>query len=458
MAQEEIIARAVEGVKHRARAVRRRRVLARGRLAHRARFPRARWSRRPSRPAPPRSTSRTPSATRCRTNSPSCSATCASTCATSTRSCSACTATTTSAWRWPTAWPRCDAGARQIECTINGIGERAGNCSLEEVVMALQDARRVLQPRHRHRHQRLYPTSRAAVEHHRHAVQRNKAIVGENAFAHEAGIHQDGMLKHRSTYEIMRPEDVGPVAHATWCSASTAAATPCASASRNSASSSTTRSSNARVRRVQGARRQEEGAVRRRHRGARAEGRRRGWRRSVAARSPARRTATPPPPAARRVVLAARRRSAASRSRPPATARWMPRSRPSSSATGVDVKLRKFEVRSVSGAKTRRARRSSRRVQRRTYRGTSVSTDIVESGVRAFLTSSTASRHRAAPSRRAASEQRIAPTERSRSDDRARVNDRRARCSRRSGTSTWSCPRRPTRRRCSTSTCTSSTK
>ena len=100
-------------------------------------------------------------------------------------------------------------GAGQIECTINGIGERAGNCSLEEVVMALRT-------RHDHYHattgivtQRLVPTSRLVANITGIQVQRNKAIVGRNAFAHEAGIHQDGMLKERSTYEIMRPEDVG---------------------------------------------------------------------------------------------------------------------------------------------------------------------------------------------------------------------------------------------------------
>jgi 2-isopropylmalate synthase len=100
-------------------------------------------------------------------------------------------------------------GAGQIECTINGLGERAGNCSLEEVVMALRT-------RHDYYHcetgihaRRLVPTSRLVAGVTGIHVQRNKAIVGQNAFAHEAGIHQDGMLKERTTYEIMRPEDVG---------------------------------------------------------------------------------------------------------------------------------------------------------------------------------------------------------------------------------------------------------
>ena len=102
------------------------------------------------------------------------------------------------------------AGARQIECTINGIGERAGNCSLEEAVMAIRtrgdtfrgvwtgvDSREIM------RSSRLVSRMTGFV------VQRNKAVVGANAFAHESGIHQDGVLKHSQNYEIMRPEDVG---------------------------------------------------------------------------------------------------------------------------------------------------------------------------------------------------------------------------------------------------------
>ncbi|HEY2840845.1 MAG TPA: 2-isopropylmalate synthase [Pirellulales bacterium] len=100
-------------------------------------------------------------------------------------------------------------GAGQIECTINGIGERAGNCSLEEVVMALRTRHDVYQAGTGIVTQRLVPTSRLVSNITGMHVQRNKAIVGRNAFAHEAGIHQDGMLKERTTYEIMRPEDVG---------------------------------------------------------------------------------------------------------------------------------------------------------------------------------------------------------------------------------------------------------
>ncbi len=100
-------------------------------------------------------------------------------------------------------------GARQIECTINGIGERAGNASLEEVVMAIKTRHDVLPLRTGIRSERLYPTSRLVSQVTGLHVQRNKAIVGQNAFAHEAGIHQHGMLTHRETYEIMRPEEVG---------------------------------------------------------------------------------------------------------------------------------------------------------------------------------------------------------------------------------------------------------
>ena len=100
-------------------------------------------------------------------------------------------------------------GAGQIECTINGIGERAGNCSLEEVVMALRTRQDFYHCDTRINTQRLVPTSRLVSNVTGMQVQRNKAIVGRNAFAHEAGIHQDGMLKEPRTYEIMRPEDVG---------------------------------------------------------------------------------------------------------------------------------------------------------------------------------------------------------------------------------------------------------
>jgi 2-isopropylmalate synthase len=100
-------------------------------------------------------------------------------------------------------------GARQIECTINGIGERAGNASLEEVVMAI----RTRQDKHPYRNnivtQNIMRTSKLLATITGFDVQPNKAIVGRNAFAHESGIHQDGVLKNAATYEIMTPESVG---------------------------------------------------------------------------------------------------------------------------------------------------------------------------------------------------------------------------------------------------------
>jgi 2-isopropylmalate synthase len=101
------------------------------------------------------------------------------------------------------------AGARQVECTINGIGERAGNASLEEIVMATRVRQDRLPYSTDIATERIYGASQLLTRLTGEAVQANKAIVGRNAFAHEAGIHQDGMLKDRRTYEIMRPEDVG---------------------------------------------------------------------------------------------------------------------------------------------------------------------------------------------------------------------------------------------------------
>ena len=102
-----------------------------------------------------------------------------------------------------------EAGARQVECTINGIGERAGNAALEEIVMALEVRRDALPWRTGIQTAALVPTSRTLSSIVGVPVPPNKAIVGDNAFAHESGIHQDGMLKHEMTYEIMRPESVG---------------------------------------------------------------------------------------------------------------------------------------------------------------------------------------------------------------------------------------------------------
>jgi 2-isopropylmalate synthase len=101
------------------------------------------------------------------------------------------------------------AGARQIECTINGVGERAGNAALEEVVMAMKTRPDRLPYETRIVTEHLYPCSQMLTSMITFGPQPNKAIVGENAFAHEAGIHQDGFLKERTTYEIMEPKSVG---------------------------------------------------------------------------------------------------------------------------------------------------------------------------------------------------------------------------------------------------------
>jgi 2-isopropylmalate synthase len=100
-------------------------------------------------------------------------------------------------------------GARQIECTINGTGERAGNAALEEIVMALHTRQDYFGLASGIQLREIYPTSKLLADITGIPVQPNKAIVGDNAFAHEAGIHQDGVLKDRRTYEIMRAQDIG---------------------------------------------------------------------------------------------------------------------------------------------------------------------------------------------------------------------------------------------------------
>ncbi|AKR42578.1 2-isopropylmalate synthase [Methylophilus sp. TWE2] len=100
-------------------------------------------------------------------------------------------------------------GARQVECTINGLGERAGNASLEEIVMAIKTRSDIFNLTTRIDTTQIVPASKLVSTITGYPVQPNKAIVGANAFAHESGIHQDGVLKHRETYEIMRAEDVG---------------------------------------------------------------------------------------------------------------------------------------------------------------------------------------------------------------------------------------------------------
>jgi len=100
-------------------------------------------------------------------------------------------------------------GVRQVECTVNGIGERAGNASLEEIVMTLRTRKDLFGVETGINTEEIYPSSSMVTNLTGMIVQPNKAIVGRNAFAHEAGIHQDGVIKEKLTYEIMRPEDVG---------------------------------------------------------------------------------------------------------------------------------------------------------------------------------------------------------------------------------------------------------
>ncbi len=102
-----------------------------------------------------------------------------------------------------------EAGARQVECSVNGIGERAGNTAMEELVMAIKTRSDIIDQYTDIDTRQIIPTSKLLMNITGVAVQPNKAIVGDNAFAHESGIHQDGMLKNATTYEIMRPEDVG---------------------------------------------------------------------------------------------------------------------------------------------------------------------------------------------------------------------------------------------------------
>ncbi len=102
-----------------------------------------------------------------------------------------------------------EAGADQVECAINGLGERAGNCSLEEIVMIVNTRKGALQLATGVNTKEIYQASRLVSMLTGYSVQPNKAVVGENAFAHESGIHQDGVLKDRATYEIMKPQDIG---------------------------------------------------------------------------------------------------------------------------------------------------------------------------------------------------------------------------------------------------------
>ena len=116
---------------------------------------------------------------------------------------------TTWGWPWPTRSPACWPGARQVECAINGIGERAGNASLEEIVMLLHTREPDVGLHTGITTREIARTSRLVSRLTGYPVQPNKAIVGRNAFAHESGIHQDGVLKERTTYEIMDATTVG---------------------------------------------------------------------------------------------------------------------------------------------------------------------------------------------------------------------------------------------------------
>ena len=122
------------------------------------------------------------------------------------------TATTISAWPWPTPWPPFEAGARQVECTINGIGERAGNAALEEIAAALYVRGDRYGITTSIKLDQLYPTSQVLGQIITFKPSPNKAIVGANAFAHESGIHQHGMLANPLCYEIMTPLTGGCVA------------------------------------------------------------------------------------------------------------------------------------------------------------------------------------------------------------------------------------------------------
>ena len=183
----------------RGRLLRRRRVLARGRRRAPSPIFSARWSKRPSTPAPPRSTFPTRSATPRRPTWAASFARCVERVPNIDKAVISIHCHNDLGLAVANSLAGVEDGAGQIECTINGIGERAGNCSLEEVVMALRTRGDYYHCRHAaSTRQRLVPTSRLVSNITGMQVQRNKAIVGRNAFAHEAGIHQDGMLKERT--------------------------------------------------------------------------------------------------------------------------------------------------------------------------------------------------------------------------------------------------------------------
>ena len=100
-------------------------------------------------------------------------------------------------------------GASQVECTVNGIGERAGNASLEEIVMSLKTRKDIFNVKTRIKTKKIKKVSNIVANTINYKISPNKPIVSDNAFAHESGIHQDGFIKNRKTYEIMNPEDIG---------------------------------------------------------------------------------------------------------------------------------------------------------------------------------------------------------------------------------------------------------
>ena len=160
-----------------------------------------------------------------------------------------------------------EAGARQIECTINGLGERAGNTSLEEVVMAMRVRNDIMPYRTGIDTTKIMQASRLVATVSGFPVQFNKAIVGKNAFAHESGIHQDGMLKNAQTFEIMRPEDVGLNATSLVMGKHSGRAALRAKLER-ARLQARRQPAQRRLRAVQGARRPQEGGLRRRPRRA----------------------------------------------------------------------------------------------------------------------------------------------------------------------------------------------
>ena len=186
-----------------------RRVVGHGCDAHRRSISCAAASRRRSGPAPRPSTCPTRWAMRRPTSTRRCSAPCASACRTADKAIFSTHCHNDLGLAVANSLAALDGGARQVECTINGIGERAGNAALEEIVMAISTRSDVLPYETGIDATMLTRASKLAAAATSFPVQYNKAIVGRNAFAHESGIHQDGMLKYAQTYEIMTPESVG---------------------------------------------------------------------------------------------------------------------------------------------------------------------------------------------------------------------------------------------------------